>query len=215
MKKFLTVLVLAVGIVLPSFAQENIPYKNLKEETKLRYNQANASWTTDVRRKETDYFIKFVSEGSGNYSEFYKSSGDFGFTTDCQYEFIHKGNLIGYSNSSLKFYDFSMIDGNFNKRELTFDEVRELFPNYKIIKISDFSPNTNSLKIKKEAINYKLIILNDTDRDFYHYTFTSGNAKFETYPLTGFINVTKKGMIQFSHFGDNTKDHPWFILLVR
>ena len=101
------------------------------------------------------------------------------------------------------------------KKELTEEEVQKLFPDFKIIKISEFSPNTNSLKIKKHARNEKIIILNDTDRTFANYSFSSGNAKFNTYELAGFINVTKKGMIQFSHFGENTQATPWFILLLR
>ena len=98
---------------------------------------------------------------------------------------------------------------------MTEEEVQALFPDFKIIKISEFSTNTNSLKIKKDKRNLKIIILNDTDRNFYNYSFTSGNSKFELYPLTGFINIKKRGMIQFSHFGDNTKNNPWFILLIR
>lgn len=215
MKKIFLSIMLSLGICFSVNAAEliSIPYNNLKEETKLKLFED--TWTAKVDRKDTDYFIKFISDGSGSYSEFYKSDGTFAFTTGCQYEFIHNGDLIGYSNQDLKFYDFSYNDGMLNRRELTPDEVQTLFPDYKIIKISEFSPNTNSLKVKKEGHNFKIIILNDTDRNFYHYSFTSGNAKFKVYPLTGFINVTKKGMIQFSHFGDNTKSNPWFILLVR
>ena len=214
MKKILSLIILS-GLTLSVQAADllSIPYKNIKEEGKLKIFED--TWTTDVKRKDQDYFIKFISSGTASFSEFYKSDGEFGFTTGCQYEFIHNGDLIGYSNDYLKFYDFSYIDGQLNKRELTPDEVQALFPDFKIIKISEFSPNTNSLKVKKDKHNFKVIILNDTDRYFYNYSFTSGNSKFKTYPLTGFINIRKKGMIQFSHFGDNTKEWPWFILLVR
>ena len=115
----------------------------------------------------------------------------------------------------MKFYDFTYADGLLNRRELSVDEIASMFPDFKIIKFSEFSTNTNSLKVKKEGHNFKIILLNDTDRNFYHYSFSSGNGKFENYPLTGLINITKKGMFQFSHFGDNTKNNPWFILLVR
>lgn len=215
MKKILLSLIVMSAMVLCVNAEEllQIPYKNIKEESKLRIE--NDVWTNKINKKEQDYLIKFISDGSGNYSEFYNSDGTFAFTTDCQYEFLHKGNLIGYSNQDLKFYDFTYAEGKLNKRELTEDEIAELFPDYKIVKISDFSTNTNSLKLKKEGHNFKIIILNDTDKNFYHYSFSSNNGKFETYPLTGFINVTKKGMFQFSHFGDNTESTPWFILLVR
>ena len=115
----------------------------------------------------------------------------------------------------MKFYDYTYSDKLLTRRELTEEEVQALFPDFKIIKISEFSPNTNSLKIKKDKCNLKIILLNDTDRNFYHYSFSSDNSKFERYPLTGFINIKKRGMIQFSHFGDNTKNNPWFILLIR
>lgn len=215
MKKILLSLIVMFAMVLCANAEEllQIPYKNIKEESKLRFE--NDVWTNKINKKEQDYLIKFISDGSGNYSEFYNSDGTFAFSTDCQYEFLHKGDLIGYSNQDLKFYDFAYAEGKLNKRELTEDEISELFPDYKIVKISDFSTNTNSLKLKKEGHDFKIIILNDTDKNFYHYSFSSNNGKFETYPLTGFINVTKKGMFQFSHFGDNTETTPWFILLVR
>ena len=215
MKKILLSLIVMFATVLCANAEEllQIPYKNIKEESKLRIE--NDVWTNKINKKEQDYLIKFISDGSGNYSEFYNSDGTFAFSTACQYEFLHKGDLIGYSNQDLKFYDFTYAEGKLNKRELTEDEVAELFPDFKIVKISEFSPNTNSLKLKKEGHDFKIIILNDTDKNFYHYSFSSNNGKFETYPLTGFINVTKKGMFQFSHFDDNTESTPWFILLVR
>ena len=215
MKKILLSLIVMFATVLCANAEEllQIPYKNIKEESKLRIE--NDVWTNKINKKEQDYLIKFISDGSGNYSEFYNSDGTYAFSTDCQYEFLHKGDLIGYSNQDLKFYDFTYAEGKLNKRELTEDEISALFPDYKIVKISDFSTKTNSLKLKKEGHDFKIIILNDTDKNFYHYSFSSNNGKFETYPLTGFINVTKKGMFQFSHFGDNTESTPWFILLVR
>lgn len=169
------------------------------------------NWTK-VKKGE-NYFQKKVSDGSGNYSEFYSPNGEFLFSTGTQYEFINNGSLIGYSNHDLKFYEFTMNDEILEQRELSIDEVQNLYPKYEIIKISDFSNNTNSLKVKKGK--GKFLLLNDTDRYFYHYGFTSNNAKFKQSPLKGFIEVKKSGMIQFSHFGDNTKANPWFILLVR
>ena len=185
MKKIFFSLLILFAVALTSSASEllNIPYKNIKEEDKIKLN--NDVWTNKISRR------------------------------GCQYEFLYKGDLIGYSNQDLKFYDFTYADGLLNRRELSVDEIASMFPDFKIIKISEFSTNTNSLKVKKEGHNFKIILLNDTDRNFYHYSFSSGNGKFENYPLTGLINITKKGMFQFSHFGDNTKNNPWFILLVR
>ena len=215
MKRLVLSLMILLGFSVAANASEllNIPYKNIIEEGTLKYE--DGVWYDKISRRETPYFIKFISEGTGSYSEFFSSDGQFAFTTGTQYEFVYKGDLIGYSNQDLKFYEFSYSDGKLDRRELSEEEVKELFPDYEIIKISEFSPNTNSLKIKKETHNLKIILLNDTDRNFYQYSFSSGNGKFENYPLTGLINITKKGMFQFSHFGDNTKNNPWFILLVR
>ena len=215
MKKILLSIIVMSAMVLCVNAEEilQLPYKNIKEEGKLKID--NGIWTNKIPKKEQDYFIKFISDGSGNYSEFYNSDGSFAFTTDCQYEFLYKGRLIGYSNQDLKFYEFINSEGKVYKKELEEEFVSELFPDFKIIKISEFSTSTNSLKLKKEKHNLKVIILNDTDKEFYHYSFSSNNGRFEAYPLTGFINIAKKGMFQFSHLGDNTEITPWFILLVR
>ena len=104
-----------------------------------------------------------------------------------------------------KYIDFSFI----------YDEVKDLFPTYKIIKISDFSKTTNSIKLKKKRKNLKIIVLNDTDKYFYNYDFTTNNSKFDRYALKGFLSVEKKGLIHFSRFGENSKNTPWYILLIR
>lgn len=212
MKKILISLIISAVVTL-SVNAVDIKYKNLKEKSKISYNTELDKWS--LKKNGEDYYVKTISVGSGSYSEFLNPDESFAFTTDCNYEFILNGDLIGYSNEKLKFYDFAIIDGELTKRELNQDEVQSLFPDYKIIKISEFSSSTNSLKLKKQGHPQKTIILNDTDKTFYHYSFTSGNSKFKTYPLSGFIDISKKGMIQFSHFGDNTQDNPWFILLVR
>ena len=191
----------------------NIQYKNLKNKTNITYNVELDSWSTKIDKKSGNYFTK--TAGDGISSEFVNPDKTFAFSTGCSYEFLKDKDFIGYSDLDLKFYDFAFIDGELTKRELTEEEVQALFPDFRIIKISEFSLNTNSLKLKKHGLKEKIIILNDTNKTFDNYTFTSGNAKFNTYSLAGFIEVTKKGMIQFSHFGENTEITPWFILLVR
>lgn len=215
MKKIFLSLILASSLSLSAIASDtlSIPYKNLKKNAKITYNEELDSWSTKVNKHSPDMFVKNITED--NTSEYLYPDETFAFSTNCNYEFLNGKDLIGYSNSDLKFYDFAFLNGELTKRELTEEEVQALFPNFKIIKISEFSPNTNSLKIKKHGHNEKIIILNDTDKTFDNYTFTSGNAKFNTYELAGFVEITKKGMIQFSHFGENTQVTPWFILLLR
>ena len=215
MKKIFLSLVLASSLSLSTFASDtlNIPYKNLKKNAKITYNEELDSWSTKVNKHSPDVFVKNISDN--NTSEYLYPDETLAFSTNCNYEFLNGKDLIGYSNSDLKFYDFAFLNGELTKRELTEEEIQTLFPNFKIIKISEFSPKTSSLKIKKHNLSEKIIILNDTDKIFENYTFTSGNTKINIYELAGFIEIRKKGMIQFSHFGENTKSTPWFILLVR
>lgn len=214
LKKMLVIFVLSFSILSANAIDfNNIDYKNIKESSKITFT--DGVWSQKVNKKRDVYFVKKVSAGTGSYSEFYTSDGDFLFSTGTQYEFLKDGKLIGYSNPDLKFYEFYLNNNFLEKRELTEVEINELFKNFHIIRISDFSKSTNALKIKKTHKNYKIILLNDTDRYFYNYNFTSGNAKFEQYYLKGFLNIKKGGMIQFSHFGDDTKENPCYILLVR
>ncbi len=215
MKKFLVLVLLIIGLSVNASDRKQIPYKNIKENSGIVYDAASDIWSVKKDKKDTGSWVKRVSVGTGSYSEYYDNNGEFVFSTGTQYEFINHGKLIGYSNQDLKFYDFAMVNGELVKNSLSEEEIQKLFPDYKIIKLSEFSPNTNSLKIKKNSRSLKLILFNDTDKNFYHYSFSSNNAKFSAYELTGFLEVTKKGMIQFSHFGDNTENNPWYILLVR
>ena len=214
MKKIFLSVLLMVAFCLNASAQNlTIPYKNIKDGSKICVSEDGNVWSNS--KKTSRCFTKRISDCTGNYSEFYSPENEFVFSTGCQYEFINKGSLIGYSNFDLKFYEFTFKDDLLQQRELTPEEVQDLFKGYKIIQLSDFSENTNSIKLKKHHSDLKLILLNNSDKYFYHYGYSSNNAKFDTYPLKGFLKITKKGMIQFSHFGDNTKENPWYILLVR
>lgn len=212
-RNLLTISILFFCVSVNAAELQQVDYKNLKEGSKIFTDGLN--WTQKVDKKSDNYFIKKVSKGEGRFSEFYSKEGNFLFSTATQYEFINNGSLIGYSNSDLKFYEFEVKDSILTQRELTEDEIRELFPDYEIVKISQFSSATNSLKVKKKRGVLKLILLNDTDRFFHNYAFTSNNSKYKEYQLKGFLEITKQGMIQFSRFGDNNRNYPWYVLLIR
>ena len=144
------------------------------------------------------------------------------FHIGCQFLNFSINNLSREDKISLAnktdFEVFMSIMNNKEKAKYKVDTLLVLtllFPNYQIVKISNFSTATNSLKIKKNRGVLKLIILNDTDRSFLNYTFTTNNSKIKPYYLRGFLNIEKKGLVLFSRFGDNSKNFPWFILLVR
>ena len=190
----------------------NIPYKNIKENSKITYDSDKDFWSKDVKRRNKDYFVKILSGGALGY---WSPQGDFLFESGCEYEFIEKGRFIGYSNNDLKFYDIAYVDKKLMKQELSPEEIQQLFPDYKIIRISEFSKNTNSLKIKKDKLAYKVLLLNDTEGGFEGYSFYTNNSKVRKYKLLGFLDIEKRGMIQFSSQNGHSEENPSFIILVR
>ena len=192
---------------------KDIKYKNIENNEKIGIIDGN--WTNKISRKNKNYYLKKTPSVFTSYSDYYSSNNDLAFSTNTNYEFIYKGQLIGYSNLDLKFYEYNFFDGEIHQRELCEGEIQELFPDYKIIKISEFSDTTNSLKIKKDKKDLKLILLNDTDASFNNYWFYTNNAKYEPYKLKGFLDITKKGMIQYARNDDNYEKNIWYILLIR
>lgn len=213
MRYFLLVITLFLTISVNASDFKNVKYEGLEINDKLIFD--GVSWSDSVKRKDKNFYIKQKLEGTDSYTEFYSPFTNKSFSTGCQYEFVHKGSLIGYSNYEMKFFEFNFKDGVLIPRILLEDEVATLFPKYKIVKVSQFDNPTNSLKIKKNSRKLKLIVLNDTDRFFYNYAFTTNNAKYDEYKLKGFLDIKKKGLIHFSRFGENSKNTSWFVLLIR
>ena len=215
LKKTLLILFLLVLTMTQVSASEllGIKYKNIPYKTKISYNKDTSEWSYKVNSKNDLYFIK--TKGFGNYSDYLNSEKDFAFTNDCEYDFIAEGMFVGYSNSDGMFYKFDFSEGVLTKSPLSYDEVALIFPEYRIIRMSEFSPETNALKIKKGFGDLKVIIFNDRGIDLNGYTFTTGNSEIENYKLSGFVNIKKKGMVQFAKEGASMKSSNWFVLLVR
>lgn len=211
MKKFITaifVLFLSVNYT-SAYEIQGLKGNSIKSNSVLSYDNDSMLWQTG---KKTDTYFKKTNE---EFSEYLYPSGDFAFTTDCELEFLSNGRFIGYSNKDLNFYMFYFKDGVLEKEILSKEKIQALLPDYRIIPLSAFSKYTNSVKIKKRMGDLKILLLNDINKDFSEYEFSSGNAKFKTNKAAGIIYVTKPGMIQFSKKEENTPENPWFIILVR
>ena len=214
MKKIILSFCLCLAFILTAHAN-NFPdtkHKNIGNKEKISYDSVTDTWSKKIDKKSGNYYIK--TKGFGDFYDYNDSNGNFAFTTDCEYEFISNNNLIGYSNKDMKFYYITYINGGIAKRELSTEEVKKLFPEYTVITLSQFSQNTYSYKIKKHFGDLKILLLNDSDKTYDNYKFSSGNAKYEQYSLRGFLSVSKQGMIQFSG-KETTKDNPMYVLLVR
>jgi len=193
---------------------ENFPdikYKNIKVKDKITYDSETNVWSK-AGKNNKNYFVK--TNGFGDFYDYLDPEQNFVFSTQCEYEFIYNKTLIGYSNKDMKFYEILFDNDTVAKRDLSKEEVEEILPDYTVISISDFSTNTNSLKIKKGDKVLKIFLYNDTFNEYEMYNFRSGNTKFEQYDLRGFIKVYKPGMIQFSK-SDDSEDKNWYVILVR
>jgi len=210
---FLLIVFCFFNLQLHAAELKNIKYKNIKINEKI--NCIDGIWTNKLPRKASFYLVKKISDQYPYFTDFYSPNNEFLFSSQSHYEFINNGRLYAYSNDDYRLYEVIANDGNISKRIVTEDEIIELFPDFKLIRLTDFSQGTNSLKIKKTKKNLKLIIFNDTCTDLKGFDFSTNNAKIDRYPLKGFIDVTKKGMIQFSSSEFNNSDDAWFVLLVR
>ncbi len=186
---------------------KELPYKNIKEGSKITISDKQA-WTDKVKRKDNNYFTRIADE-------LIAKDNSVTIETGCEYLFINKGRLYGYSSDDLKFYEFSYFDNKIYTRELNSDEVSLLFKEFRVILISDFTKTTNVYKFKKVRSEEKIMILNDTRRYFRDYSFTTNNSKFEKYDINNAIGITKKGLIQFSKLRETSQSTPWYVILVR
>ena len=202
---------LAVMIAVCAEGMPDLKYKNIGNKEKIYYDSETNIWSKKFDRKNKNYFIK--TKGFGDFYDYLDADKNFAFSTNCEYEFIYNDSLIGYSNKDLKFYEITYIAGGLSKRPLSKEEIEKIFPDYKVISLSQFSDKTGSLKIKKNLGDLKIILFNDTDNTFEHFKFSTGNAKINQYSLRGFLTVSKPGMVEFSRFGEHSD--LMYIILVR
>lgn len=174
----------------------------IKDNQIVDYNPATQMWSRNLGLK--DYvFTKHISVGTGSYSEYFL--GDKQFDTNTTYEFLYNGKLIGYSGHLLKFFDLTFDGSNFKAVELTKDQVQTLFPDVKIIMVSEFENNEITIEspiFRKRAY----MILNDTDRDFYKYQFEY--YKTENSYFKGIFETRFPRVFVYSHFKSRDEMFP-------
>ena len=114
--------------------------------------------------------------GSGGFSEYYNNKGKLAIGPFTNMEFINNGDFIGVDNANLKFVKYVYNDGYFNIAPLNEKYIQTLFPDAQIIKISQFKNNEITI-YKKPFEKKKYLILNDTKKGFYKYSYSPQNVK--------------------------------------
>lgn len=115
---------------------------------------------------------------------------------DCTFEADNR--TITFVEDELKFYE--------NSIELSQEEVQKLFPEYKIVTISDFDKN-KKYKMKNSLFGQKkILILNDRNRTFhlfYIYPISARDAYKDKKPgeIKSLITIYGKKNVRLKHDG--------------
>ena len=124
--------------------------------------------------------------------------------------FIKNGKLYTFDYSSLKMSEITAAGNKFNDKKLSINEIRRLYPQTKIIKVSDFK--NGYLKITKTKASQTYLLLSDTN--YYGYNYNIGGCGFELkrddyLPL--FTIMSNKAKVVYAFFGDCNEcddEHP-------
>ncbi len=187
-------------------------YEGIYENSQVIYNPTTKHFSAKGDAPSRIVLTKKTSSGTGSYSEYYAPNGKLVLMTGGNFEFIDDGRLISVHNAELKFFKIVFEDGEYKEIELDENEVQKLFPDSKIIKISDFIDNKYTLHktfLKKK----KILILNDTNQNFYKYSWNLKSCTDKE--ITGHLTVRYPITLKFSHFNDNSKDFPALKIYVK
>lgn len=195
-------------IALGAFAQRSIDTdystETIYENNQVIYSPQTEAWSLDALPENNIVFTKKVSVGSGSYSEFYGADEKLAFSFGTGAEFLYNDKLIAQDIYSLKFYSifFNPLMQKFDKRNVSNIGLQKIFPDARIVNVSDFKDD--KIRIKKPFFKpVKILLVNDTPEYFYKYRFQGDN--FEAYNIAGLLNIKKMGTIKFTHPGEDFK----------
>lgn len=197
MKNFIIILSI-LFLCSPVFAGNMEPVLN---NTKLFYSPKSNLFSIGKSNDGDISISKKTSTGTGNYSIYSFSDNNEPTMLGSDYEFVFNGRLITCHNAELKIYELVYNGKNFEEKQLTDEQIQEIFPNAKIIKISQFNQD-KKLTVKKHFLKKKdFLLLNDTKEYFHKYSFQPQSVKIS--PVGGLFKAASIGKITFSHFGQD------------
>lgn len=174
---------------------------------RVNYNPTTSKWKRNVNPENIN-FIKKMTIGSGSFSEYVSDSHY--YDTNTTYEFLDNGKLIGHNMHLLKFSELGFEDNKITHKTLSEEELKILFPDVKIVYISKFKNNKIVLK-KPWRKSRTYLLVNDTNRDFYKYSFENYSGQPEL--IKGLFTADKPQTLIYSHFG--SRDDLFPILKIK
>lgn len=191
---FIFIFCILIAFCAPVFALDPV-YEN----DKVIYDTKTKCWSKE-ENKEGIILYKKTSSGTGSYSIYYYKCDKPAFQSGSNFEFIDDKKLIAIDNASLKYSKIIFDGSKFIQIPLEIEELKTIFPDVEIIKISRFK--NNKLTIKKPLFKKKTVLLvNDTD-EFFHKYFVSPESSANK-NIKGLITLSKKfTKVKFCHLGE-------------
>ncbi|HIS54603.1 TPA: hypothetical protein IAA82_06590 [Candidatus Galligastranaerophilus gallistercoris] len=191
---FIFIFCTLIAFCAPVFALDPV-YEN----DKVIYDTKTKCWSKE-ENKEGIILYKKTSSGTGSYSIYYYKCDKPAFQSSSNFEFIDDKKLIAVDNASLKYSKIIFDGSKFIQIPLEIEELKTIFPDVEIIKISRFK--NNKLTIKKPLFEKKTVLLvNDTD-EFFHKYFVSPESSANK-NIKGLITLSKKfTKVKFCHLGE-------------
>ncbi|HIS37592.1 TPA: hypothetical protein IAC10_13380 [Candidatus Scatousia excrementigallinarum] len=191
-----------------AYNYSGIVKNSLNVNQKVNYSPETMEWHRNVNPSNIN-FTKQMTIGSGSYTEFVNDSHY--YDTNTTYEFFDGNKLLGHNMHLLKFFELD-FDKKITQRELTPDELKVLFPDVEIVYISKFKNNKIVLR-KPKNVKRTYLLINDTDKDFYKYSFENHDNQTEL--IKGLFEIDKPQKLIFSHFGSRDKLFPILTIIVK
>ena len=146
---------------------EPVDFKDIPVNASVYYNPETETWGSSCPDKCIK-FTRSLTDGSNKFSVYITNGLE--YDPNSTREFFYNGDLIGYNHNTLKFHRLYFEDGALKTEKLNEKELQEMFPDCKIIRVSNFYDNT--MKIKRPLFkDQKFLIMNDTNTMFYNYYF--------------------------------------------
>lgn len=191
---FIFIFCTLIAFCAPVFALDPV-YEN----DKVIYDTKTKCWSKE-ENKEGIILYKKTSSGTGSYSIYYYKCDKPAFQSGSNFEFIDDKKLIAIDNASLKYSKIIFDGSKFIQIPLEIEELKTIFPDVEIIKISRFK--NNKLTIKKPLFKKKTVLLvNDTDEYFHKYFVSPESSANKN--IKGLISLSKKfTKVKFCHLGE-------------
>lgn len=191
---FIFIFCILIAFCAPVFALDPV-YEN----DKVIYDTKTKCWSKE-ENKEGIILYKKTSSGTGSYSIYYYKCDKPAFQSSSNFEFIDDKKLIAVDNASLKYSKIIFDGSKFIQIPLEIEELKTIFPDVEIIKISRFK--NNKLTIKKPLFKKKTVLLvNDTDEYFHKYFVSPESSANKN--IKGLITLSKKfTKVKFCHLGE-------------